>query len=165
MAFVAVADMKRQFEVACPYERVFEILSDVPESVSHFPNIDELVDLGDGVYRWEMKKIGVDKYNIQTIYACKYVSDPEKGTVKWTPVKGEGNALVRGRWNIKALDEERTRIKLTTKGELEIPLPRLVKMLVAPIVIREFENMVDKYVANLSTTFESKPKKRRKKKK
>jgi len=158
-------DVERKFEVKCPLDDVFELLADVPKSVSHFPNVDELVDLGDGVYRWEMKPVGVDRFSVQTIYASKYTSNRDKGWVKWTPVKGEGNGLVKGQWTLKAGKEGTTRIKLTTHGELEVPLPRLVKLLVAPLVVVEFQRMIDTYIENLSKTFEGKKKRRPKKKK
>jgi carbon monoxide dehydrogenase subunit G len=154
MAFTVDFEIERTEEVACPFDQVFDVLADVPESVSHFPKMDNLENLGGGVYRWEMQKIGVDKYHIQTVYACKYTSDRSKGRVKWTPVKNEGNATVKGQWTIKALDDATTRFTLKTSGELELPLPRLVKMVVAPVVRREFTGMVDTYMKNLCKTFE-----------
>lgn len=164
MAFSVDFEIERTREVACPYERVFDVLSDVPVSVGHFPKMDRLEDEGGGVYRWEMQKIGVDKYHIQTIYACKYTSDRAKGWVKWTPVKGTGNAQVKGKWTIKALDDAATRFTLSTTGELELPLPRLIKMLIAPVVRAEFTGMVDQYMDNLCETFEKKGGKKRAKK-
>jgi carbon monoxide dehydrogenase subunit G len=160
MAFIASVDFKKRFEVKCPFDRAFDLLSNVPESVSHFPNVEQLVDLGDNAFRWEMRKIGVDRFSIQTIYGCKYVDDREKGTIKWTPVKGEGNGTVKGKWTLKAADADNTRIDLTTTGELEIPLPGLVKFIVAPVVAHEFEKMVDQYVENLSKTLNAPPKKK-----
>jgi carbon monoxide dehydrogenase subunit G len=160
MAFTVEVDFVRRFEVDCPYDRAFDVLSDVPESASHFPNVDALVDLGDNAFRWEMKKIGIDRFYIQTVYACKYTDNREKGWVKWTPVKGEGNGLLKGKWTIKSLDADRTRIDLATGGELTVPLPGLVKLLVAPFVVAEFNKMVDKYIHNLTTALETKPKRK-----
>ncbi len=160
MAFIASVELKKRLEVKCPYDRAFDLLADVPASVSHFPNVEELVDLGGNAYRWEMQKIGVDRFSIQTIYGCKYVDDREKGIIKWTPVKGEGNGTVKGKWTLKAIDAENTRIDLSTTGDLEIPLPGLVKFLVAPVVARQFEQMVDTYVENLSKTLNAPPKKK-----
>ena len=160
MAFIANVEFKKRLEVNCPFDRAFDLLEDVPKSVRHFPNVEELVDLGGNAFRWEMCKIGVDRFSIQTIYGCKYVADREKGTIKWTPVKGEGNGTVRGKWTLKALDAENTRIGLSTTGELEIPLPGLVKFLVAPVVTREFGRMVDTYVENLTKTLNTPEKKK-----
>ena len=145
-------DLGYEFAVKAPYHTVFELLADVPASASHFPKLDQLVDLGNGVYRWEMAKIGVAKFVLQTIYASKYVSDAAKGSVVWTPVKGEGNALVSGSW--KVVDKKKsTHLTLHIKGVVEMPLPSLVKMIVVPAVQAEFEKLVEQYIDNLTKTF------------
>jgi hypothetical protein len=42
---------------------------------------------------------------------------------------------------------------LQINGDLEIPLPSLMKMVVSPIVEGEFEKMVEKYIDNLTKKF------------
>lgn len=145
-------DLAYEFAVKAPYKEVFDVLADVPTSVSHFPKVDKLVDMGDGVYRWEMAKVGTAQVNIQTVYASKYVSDAKKGTVVWTPVKGVGNAQVGGSWKITD-KKDRTALVLKTKGTVEVGLPALMKMIVVPVVQGEFEKLVDKYIANLCKRF------------
>ena len=156
MAITVKIDLGYEFNVKAKAAEVFELLSDVPTSVSHFPKVDQLVDLGGNSYRWEMEKVGTAQVNIQTVYACKYVSkwDAAKGqgTVKWTPVKGVGNALVSGSWDISD-QKKHTAIALAIQGDIEVPLPGLMKMVVAPVVESEFEKLVDKYVANLIKKF------------
>lgn len=164
MAFIVDFEIERVFEAPCGFDPVFDVLADVPASIAHFPKVAALEDEGDGVYRLEMQKIGFDKYSIQTIYTSKYVNDRDKGTVKWTPAKGDtDNAVVRGKWAIKPLDDSRTRVTFSTKGDLEIPLPKLLKMVLAPIVRAEFTGLIDQYIANLNKTFEKAGKKPAKK--
>ncbi|MBI1317599.1 MAG: hypothetical protein GC168_01440 [Candidatus Hydrogenedens sp.] len=153
MAFKVEVAVDETFDTECPTQTVFEILADVPYSVSHFPKVDELHDEGDGVYRWEMEKIGVQSYYLQTVYACKYVSDATKNTVTWTPVKGVGNATVSGKWTLKELKDGGTRVKLSTKGELEMPFPSLAKILLGGFIRTEFESMIGTYIENLQDTF------------
>lgn len=156
MAITVKIDLGYEFNVKAKAAEVFELLSDVPTSVSHFPKVDQLVDLGGNSYRWEMEKVGTAQVNIQTVYACKYVSkwDAAKGqgTVKWTPVKGVGNALVSGSWDISD-QKKHTAIALTIQGDIEVPLPGLMKMVVVPVVEGEFEKLVEKYIANLIKRF------------
>ena len=152
MAISVEIDLSYEFEVKAKATDVFAVLSDVPTSVSHFPKVEKLTDMGDGVYKWEMEKVGTAQVNIQTIYASKYVSNQAKGSVVWTPVKGVGNALVGGSWDIKD-NKKSTGIELKIKGTVEVPLPGLMKMVVAPIVEGEFEKLVDKYIANLIKKF------------
>ena len=156
MAITVKIDLGYEFNVKAKAAEVFELLSDVPTSVSHFPKVDQLVDLGGNSYRWEMEKVGTAQVNIQTVYACKYVSkwDAAKGqgTVKWTPVKGVGNALVSGSWDISD-QKKHTAVALAIQGDIEVPLPGLMKMVVVPVVEGEFEKLVEKYIANLTKRF------------
>jgi carbon monoxide dehydrogenase subunit G len=152
MSITVKIDLGYEFDVKAKAAEVFEVLSDVPESVSHFPKVEKLTDLGGGVYQWEMEKVGTAQVNIQTVYACKYVSDKARGTVKWTPVKGVGNAQVGGSWKIKE-NKKSTGLTLAIQGEIEVPLPGLMKMVVAPVVEGEFEKLLEKYIANLIKRF------------
>jgi len=153
MALTVSIDLGYEFEVKAKYDDVFAVLSDVPTSVSHFPKVDKLTDMGDGVFKWEMEKVGTAQVNIQTVYASKYKSDKPKGTVVWTPVKGVGNALVGGHWKMKDNKGKSTPIELKIDGTIELPLPGLMKMVVAPVVEGEFEKLVEKYIANLIKRF------------
>ena len=153
MALSVHIDLGYEFEVKAKYDTVFALLSDVPRSAAHFPKLEKLTDLGGGAYQWEMQKVGTAQVNIQTVYASKYVSDPAKGTVKWTPVKGVGNALVGGSWKITDNKGKSTKCVLKIDGTVDVPLPGLMKMMVEPVVTAEFEKAVEKYIDNLIRTF------------
>jgi carbon monoxide dehydrogenase subunit G len=150
---VSVAiDLGYEFEVKSPFKEVFDVLSDVPTSASFFPKVDKLTDMGGNTYRWEMKKVGTAQVNLQTVYASKYVANRAKGTVVWTPVAGEGNAQVGGSWKI--VDKKQTTaLEFTVKGTVDVPVPGLMKMVVAPVVQGEFEGLVEKYIDNLIKRF------------
>jgi carbon monoxide dehydrogenase subunit G len=152
MAVSVEIDLGYEFTVKAAFDEVFDVLSDVPTSVSHFPKVDQLVDQGGGVYRWEMEKVGTAQVNIQTVYASKYVSDRKKGSVVWTPVKGVGNALVGGSWKISKA-KKGTALELKIAGTVDTPLPGLMKMVVVPVVKNEFEGLVEKYIDNLIKRF------------
>lgn len=153
MAFTVEVELNETFEAETSAANVFAVVSDVPFSVSHFPKVEQLHDEGGGVYRWEMQKIGIDRYFLQTVYACKYVSDPDKLAVKWTPVKGVGNATVSGKWTIKPAGDNKAKVTITTTALLELPFPSLVKILLGGYIRGEFEGMVDTYIKNLQDTF------------
>ena len=153
MAINVSIEISRELDVAGGYDEVFDLLSDVPRSVSHFPKLEKLTDLGDNSYRWEMEKVGVDKYSIQTVYACHYVSDREAGTVRWEPIAGEGNGVVSGSWVIKAKGDTVTTLKFKTNAKLTLPLPGLLKLAISPIIKHEFNSLVDRYMRNLKQVF------------
>jgi hypothetical protein len=152
MAFEVSIEIGREFAVTCGMDRVFAVLADVPESASHFPKLDQLVDLGDGAYRWEMEKIGLASYSIQICYGCTYTSNKEEGWVDWKPVEGEGNARIEGYWNLEKADDS-VHIEFYTSGVLSLSLPRLVRIVIAPLVVAEFNSLVDTYVENLKRIF------------
>ena len=152
MAVKVNIDLGYEFAVKADFRTVFDTLSDVPSSASHFPKVDQLVDLGDGVYRWELAKIGLAQISLQTIYASRYVSDRTSGSVVWTPVAGVGNALVSGSWKIIG-KKKSTHLELHVQGALVLPLPALMKVVIAPVVEGEFEAMTEQYIFNLITHF------------
>jgi carbon monoxide dehydrogenase subunit G len=152
MAITVPVSMGYEMEVKAKAADVFGLLSDVPMSVSFFPKVDKLTDLGDGVYQWEMAKVGTAQVNIQTVYASKYTSSQAKGTVQWKAVPGIGNAQVGGSWKITD-KKTSTHLQLKIDGELSVPLPALMKMVVQPVVEGEFEKLVEKYLANLAKRF------------
>jgi len=152
MAITVPVHLAYEMDVKATADEVFSVLADVPTSVSFFPRVHQLTDLGDGVYKWEMEKVGTAQVNIQTVYASKYTSSKPKGTVTWKPVPGVGNALVGGGWKIVD-NKSSTHIELKIDGEISVPLPGLMKVVVAPVVEGEFEKLVEKYLANLARRF------------
>lgn len=149
MAFKVKIEMDKEFTVNADIDTVFGLLSNVPESAAHFPKVEELEDLGDNTFRWNMEKVGVGDHAIQTVYACQYHPDGDTKTIKWTPIKGEGNGLVSGAWSLTALDSG-TQVNFDTAAEMELPLPGLLKLAISPVVKHEFGAMVDTYIERLT---------------
>lgn len=152
MAVTIEMEVTREMEVNVPYDKVFDLLADVEKSGSHFPRVESLTPMGDGVFRWASEKVGVDKYQLQSVYVCKYTNNRDEGWVRWVPVPGVGNGQVSGDWKIESLGPDRTRATLRTKAAAEVPVPKLAKMLVAPFVKREINSATDTYIANLKKT-------------
>lgn len=142
-----------EFEVKAKADEVFDVLADVPTSLSHFPKLHKLTDLGDGVYQCEMQKVGTAQIHIQTVYASKYTSNRAKGSVVWTPFAGIGNAQVSGSWKISDRKGKSTHCVLRLDGKVDVSLPSLMRKLVEPVVSAEFERAVDQYIANLIKRF------------
>lgn len=152
MSFTIDLSFSRLLEVKFPFDSVFDMLADRPKSISHFPNVETLVDLGGNCYRWEISMMEVFKFAGRPVFACKYTDNRAKGYIKWTPIKGQGNVLLSGQWTIKALDENHTRLKLFTRGQMIVPVPSLLKLLITPIVVKALNGLVDGYIGNLGKT-------------
>lgn len=152
MSATVSVEIGYEFDVKASAKDVFAVLSDVPTSASHYPQIDKLVDLGKGVYRWEMEKIGVGQFTLQTVYTSQYVSNKAKGTVVWTPVKGQGNAQVAGNWKITN-KETSTNVVLQVQVSVDLPIPPVMKLVAAPLLEAEFERLTEIYIDNLIKHF------------
>ena len=148
MAVKVNIEIDREFTVGADKDTVFALLADVPGSASHFPKVEELTDLGDNSYKWEMEKVGLGDHAIQTVYACKYIPDEAMGTVTWEPIKDTGNSVVSGSWTVTAAGEG-TNVKFKTNAKMTLPLPGLLKLAISPVVKHEFNTMVDEYIDNL----------------
>jgi hypothetical protein len=154
MAFTVVINMQRGFDTPCTPEKVFALLADVPRSASHFPKVDQLLDLGGNAFRWEMEKIAIGGYTLQqTIYACHYTADPLTMHVAWTPVPGVGNAIVQGEWTIQPKEGVGTTVSISTKGDLTVDFPSFLEFMISPLVVMEFTGMIERYLANMQQSF------------
>jgi carbon monoxide dehydrogenase subunit G len=152
MSIAVKVELGYEFEVKARASEVFAVLADVPTSASFYPKVEQLVDLGDGAYRWEMEKIGIGSLHLRTVYTSRYVSDAKAGSVVWSPVQGDGNALVSGSWKIKG-QKKSTHVTLSVQGEISIPLPTVMQVVVTPLVEAEFEKMTEQYIDNLIERF------------
>ena len=154
MAITLTIEVHREFTVPASIDTVFDLLSDVPRSAGFFPKVDQLIDLGNNSFQWEMEKISVGKHSLQSIYACHYDSNKTDGRVVWTAVKGVGNGLVAGNWQLTSTAEG-TNIVFSTEARMTLPLPSLLKLAISPVVKHEFNGLVDTYTQNLKNEFSS----------
>lgn len=152
MSVTVPFDLRYEFEVRASADEVYAVLADVPTSASHFPHVDRLIDLGDDSYRWELHKVGHAPVEIRTVYACRYVADPKKRTVRWSPLPGVGNARIGGSWTITGRKQS-THLVLDIQGEISVGLPGLMKAVVVPVVAGENERLIEKFIDNLIHRF------------
>lgn len=141
--------VNKTFDVNADVDRVFDLLANVPESASHYPNVEKLNDKGDNVYEWVMEEIGVANFSHQVIYASKYVGDKAAGTVVWTPAGGDSE--VSGDWKLTS-NGSGTTCEFTVNANLDLPVPRLLKGMAKPVVEQQFDGQIDQYISNLKTT-------------
>ncbi len=154
MSFTVTINIYRTFNSAASLEKIFDLLADVAKSGSFFPKVEQLVNLGNDIWRWEMERIGIGEHTLQqSIYACKYNADKERKTVTWTPVEKIGNAIVSGKWEIMPM-QERCKVVLHSSGIITVDLPGFLDFLLSPLIRLEFKSLVDQYIANLKQEFE-----------
>jgi carbon monoxide dehydrogenase subunit G len=149
MSFTVTITVSKEFETPASPDKVFALLADVPESASHFPDVEKLEDMGGNTFHWTMEKIGIGDHTLQqTIYACTYRSNDATRTVDWVPVDGVGNARVEGGWRLSP-SSAGTKVLLKTKGALLVDFPGFLQFLLSPLIEMAFAQKIDQYVSNL----------------
>lgn len=152
MAVTLELDTEYAFEVSAPFDAVFDLLSDVPLASSLHPTHEKTVDLGNGVYQWEMKRFGTEKIHVQTVYACVYSADRSTGVISWKPVAGIGNAIVDGFFKLTP-QEKSTHVEAKISSAATVPVPAFMKGLVMQFVATENKKLNEKYIKNLIERF------------
>lgn len=141
-------DHASQFAVSAPLDHVFDLLADVPRSVSHFPEVTQLIPTDIDTYRWEMQPVGALKIQHQVVYACRYIRDADQRGLSWVPVEGIGNGRIAGRWKLQDSGMG-TQLNFATEGELDVPVPTPLRLVAKPVVERQFRQQVQRYLDNL----------------
>ncbi len=152
MAIALDLDTQYEFEVTAPFDDVFDLLSDVPLASSLHPTHEKTIDLGNGVYQWEMKKYGTEKIYMQTVYACQYTADRTTGVIAWTPVPGIGNASVEGFFKLTP-QAQGTRVEAKIRSVATLPVPAFMKGLALQMVASENRKLNEKYINKLIERF------------
>ena len=151
MAVEVRIDIEHVFEVKASLDDTFALLADVPRSVSHFPDVKELIARGDDVYEWVMQKKGPKGFEHGVHYACQYVADGKARTISWHPVDGVGNSVFSGTWRLEG-NGQGTRIHFTTQATMFIQAPRLMRAAVAPYADKALRAEIEQYLTNLTAT-------------
>ena len=153
MSVTVPISIVRDFVTTAPVQGVYEVLADVPNSVSHFPQVERLVPLGDDKYRWEMEKMGTQSHYFQVRYVSRYTRDETAKWIRWVPMP-EGNGAFSGCWELSRVGNE-TRVHFENAGHLVLPFPRMLKRIVKPFVEKQFQDLLNQYIANLKRTFDA----------
>ena len=151
MAVEVTVKVENVFDVSANLETSFELFSDVPRSIGHFPDVENLIDRGDGVFEWVMKSKGPKGFEHAVRYACLYSSDAAAKTVHWTPMEGVGNAVFRGSWKLETQGTG-TRVHFETQATMSIPAPRMLRSAVAPYAEKALRAEIALYHENLQKT-------------
>jgi carbon monoxide dehydrogenase subunit G len=142
-------DLRYTLKVGWDSKRAFTMVSDIPGSASNFPGLERLDDLGDGVYRWNMRPFELSRFKHQVRYAARYTSDAAAGTVIWTTVGGDGNTRADGIWRVVP-DGEGSRLSFENRLAVTIPVPRLVARAARKVVPGIMAKQTRKYLERIA---------------
>lgn len=153
----ATVHIDRPLALPAPLDRAWALLSDVPRWGRLFPHVvsvepfdDPGHPVGDArpAFVWRMEPLGPPGGRVETVYACRYHTDPDRHTLAWAPIPDVGTAQFDGACALWA-DGARTAGTLRLDATLEIPAPSFVRGIVQPAVALEMSRMTDVFVGRL----------------
>lgn len=148
MASVDVS-IQHTMKTNAKFETVWALLADTPATLAYYPKLDQLVDLGDNCWRWELQAVGIKGISHQLIYSVRYGFDPDAGVISWMPLDApDDNARVQGEFKITKQGQA-IEIILSTDACLKVPAPQLLAGAIKPLVEREFKQQIRDFTANV----------------
>jgi carbon monoxide dehydrogenase subunit G len=142
-------DLRYTLQVGWDVEQAFAMVSDVPGSAANFPGLERLDDLGDGVYRWNMRPFEFSRFRHQVRYAARYTSDAAAGTVIWTTEGSDGNTRADGIWRVVP-DGDGARLSFENHLAVMLPVPRLVARAARKVVPSVMDKQTRKYLERIA---------------
>lgn len=140
------SQVRRSADTRADADSIYALLADVGRSVSHFPDLESVVERG-GAWYWTFHKLGAGPFTFQVSYANRYFMDAAARRVWWEAVPGFGNTRIDGQWII-----EPHRFTMEARFALQTPFPRISRAPVEAIVQHENERLINAYLHNLVTT-------------
>jgi carbon monoxide dehydrogenase subunit G len=137
-------------EVAWSPEQALDLVADVPRSAAFFPGLEGLDDLGDGLYRWNMRKFELGSFQHGVRYAARYVTDQATRTVRWTTEPGDNNTIADGAWTVEPRGSG-SRLVFRNSLVVSVPVPRLMARLARKSVPGITHKQVRTYLDRIAT--------------
>lgn len=152
MATIIPVKIDRYFDVAASPEEMFELITNVRRSASHFPDIQELVQLDDQTWRWEMQPVSYAGVAMQPKYVLRYSWDADRLHMRWDPVPQDDHfVVVEGHWQLQPRGTG-TNAYFLLDMQFDLPVPQMIAGMAKQLLTAELGKGVDQYVAAMTRT-------------
>ncbi len=138
-------------KLLCTVEEAYAYCANVEKSVAeHFPGIEKFEKLKDNTYRWVFKKIAFSTQELNLQLVTRFDFTPTS-RIRVTPVEvsGTGSSQLKGEWQFQSVGSE-SQLTFGVQLSTELPLPALLKTVVAPIAKAEIAKLFDRYLSNVA---------------
>jgi len=138
-------------KLSVPIETAFAYCSDVERSIpANFPGLEKFEKIKDDVYRWAFKKIAFSNQQLNLQLVTRFDRQPMT-RIRVTPVEvsGTGTSSLKGEWHFEPLSAG-CQLTFGVQLSTELPLPFLLKAVVAPIAQSEIAKIFDRYLQNVA---------------
>ncbi len=152
MGTIIPVKVNQEIRVAASPDEMHQLISDVPRSASHYPDLQNLVALDPVTYRWEMVPFGYAGVSMQPVYVLRYVHHRDALRVTWDTVPEEGHFVtVEGDWQL-APDGSGTHGIITLDMRFDLPVPKMFVSMAQQMIGEQTQNQLIGYTQALTKT-------------
>lgn len=139
-------DFEQSQTVPVPLAKGLALFDDLEANIRLFPKLAKLTPLGPLSHLWQLEPLGTAGISHTVTFGMLYEIDRDAGVVRWKPVPGKGNAVLRGEWALRAQGDS-TRITLRVSGTLdELAIPFALRPLAGAFVKAQFKALLERYM-------------------
>ena len=155
MPFEVQVPFEKRFVCAKPLEAVFDYLANVRIHVAEcFPGLEKIEQTDGDCYRWTFQKFGHSGYEFQLQLTNRFeLARPN--AIRAIPQPASGTCRFDGGWTLESQGDDSTEVFFQVRFALELPLPRLMRAVAAPVVQREITKLFDRYTLRVAKALES----------
>lgn len=152
MAFNVEIHCRSSFLSPYSIDKTMEKLTDYEQAVGkNFEDLETFTDEGQGIYLWAFPKLAYGGKELQIKFKTQFKQESRE-LLKIVSVPSQTKANLSGQWKLTDSTEgTRVDFEATLMGEL--PLPGLMKSIVAPLAEREVKKIFDRYIENVAKSF------------
>jgi len=147
----------KKFHVPAPRERVFAYFADLPSAIpGTFPGIAKFEKTSADVYLWEFEPVAHGAHVLAVRFATRYsLVPPVSITLVPAPIpNGKETARLTGSWRFEEAGGE-TAVAFESLLQIDLPVPALMRALVAPLAQRELGRLFARYTDKAATAARS----------
>ena len=140
--------------VAGSRQSAWALVADVPRSAANIPELVTCTEAGKSsqglpLYEFRYKQVGIERWHQDPWHKSAFILDQAAWQIDWSTAEGDGNIRQSGRWVIEEQGNH-TVLHLTVDADMELPVPKLLKMTAQPFVRKIFMTRMEEYTQNIA---------------
>jgi len=141
----------KEFFIAADPSSVISFLKNYSEALpSFFPGLRRFEAQGPQVYLWEFESLSYGGRSLTISFTTRFEDCENRILIH--PLSSDSETQLKGEWRVSPESEGCT-IKLHFELEFSVPLPKLMKSMVAPLATTELSKLFERYAKNLQNHF------------
>lgn len=130
---------------------IFRFLKNYPEALPNFfPGLHRFEEQSPQIYFWEFEPLNYAGKQLTISFSTLF--EEVEPRIRMFPQSSDSETTLRGEWNVVS-NPNGCDLKMHFDLEFSVPLPKLMKAVVAPMASAELSKLFERYAKNLEKHF------------